>query len=117
MVAPAGRTVLPGAQRFPPRGSELPGRRGIAVSPLPPGPAQPAIRPPPLAPLTTPGARGPGHGPRCGPAARREAWLGGRPLAAPPPGLLGRHEDGRGGHESDPRGRRLRRAGDKEAMQ
>lgn len=44
-----------------------------------------------------PSARGPCHGPRRGPAARREAWLGGRPLAAPQPGRPGRHEDRRGG--------------------
>lgn len=83
--------VLPGRQCSPPRGSELIGRRGARVSPLPPGPADGTASEAP------PGPRGPSHGPWRGLAARREAWLRGRPLAAPQPGLPGRHEDGRGG--------------------
>lgn len=83
--------VLPGRQCSAPRGSELIGRRGARVSPLPPGPADGTASEAP------PGPRGPSHGPWRGLAARREAWLRGRPLAAPQPGLPGRHEDGRGG--------------------
>lgn len=63
----------------------------VGVSPLPSGPAGGTAGEAP------PGAPGPGHGPRRRPVARREAWLGGRPLAAPQSGLPGRHEDGRGG--------------------
>lgn len=63
----------------------------VGVSPLPPAPAGGTAGEAPA------GAPGPGHGPRRRSVARREAWLGGRTLAAPPSGLPGRHEDGRGG--------------------
>lgn len=105
----------PRGAALPPRGSELPGRRGIAVSPLPPWAGTAGSRPSlaPLLPRARAGTRPQAAVRAGGPPG---AWLGGRPLAAPPPGLLGRHRRRpRGTHESDPRGRRLRRAGDKGA--
>lgn len=116
MAAP-GEPPRPSERAFsrPASGERLAARVRAASSPgtpVPPAPrsrvARPAdVEPAPLRFLrgrrggaageAPPGARGPGHGPRRGPAARRRAWLGGRPLAAPQPGLPGRHEDGRRG--------------------